>query len=162
MRDSICLLALLSSSIVAAADHPNWTELAKLHRLPKDSEVVTKFVKEHDLKEVTKGPSGSFTPDDYAYSLLYRRNQVKTIILKVAPPQGGYAQDNWRSFSRGLPYKLTASDGRADVVRKLGQPTKPEGDRWHHDGLEIWVFFDGDESGIIELYIEPLKEDTKS
>ena len=100
MRDSICLLTLLFSSIATAADHPTWTELAKLHRLPKDSEVVTKFVQEHELKEVTKGPSGSFTPDDYAYSLLYRKNHVKTIILKVAPPSGGYAQDNWRSFSK--------------------------------------------------------------
>ena len=79
----------------------------------------------------------------------------------MTPPHDGYAQDNWRSFSKTLPNRLSADDGRADVVSKLGQPTKPDGDQWHHDGLEIWVHFDGDESGIDELYIESLRADAK-
>ena len=72
--------------------------------------MATKLVQKHELKEARKGPSGSFTPDNNAYSILYRRNHVKTIILKVTPIPGGYAQDDWRSFSRALPFKLTAND----------------------------------------------------
>ncbi len=158
MRILIVLLSLLAAPVAVAAEHPVWADLAMLYGQSRDSKAVTKFVREHKLEEITKGPSGSLTPDDHAYSLLYRANRINTVVIKVTPPPNGYAQDNWCSYSETLPCKLVAGDGRPEVVEKLGQPTKPGGDRWCHDGVEVWVFFNDGETGINELYIWPVEK----
>jgi hypothetical protein len=161
MRFVIFLGAILFSSIAFGAEHPPWANLAKLKGLSKDSAEVVAFVRAHGLKETTKGPSGSFYPDDHAYTILYRDGRVQTIVLKVSPPPGGFTEKTWRSYSSTLPYKLEAEDGPSEVVQKLGQPTKRDGDTWHHEGRVIWVFFKEKESGINELYISPLELERK-
>ncbi len=157
MRFFLAALLLLSSAASLPAAHPQWSELANLFGKEKDSPEVAALVRMEMLGETTKGPSGNFTPDDYSYSLLYRENKIETIVLKVTPPPQGYAQENWRSYAQPLPGGLAADDGRAEVVKKLGEPTRPGGDTWLLMDWELWVHFNQEESAISELYVSRLE-----
>ena len=160
MRYLLLSAMLVFVSTARAAEHPQWASLAALHGQQKDSKEVVAFVQAHKLDEVTKGPSGSFTPDDNAYSLLYRDNRIKWIVIQASPVPKKYANANWRPYSKALPGGLSPKDGRKDVVKKLGKPTKPDQNRWNHRGLLIWVMFNKEKTAIRELFVSVQKKST--
>jgi hypothetical protein len=155
MRWSLVLLVSACCSVVHAIDHPAWDSLAKLYDLPKDSKEVTSFVRAHGLSGVSKGPSGSFSADDQSYSLLYRRNQICTIKLRVSTYPDGYGEKHWKPYSGTLPGKLSPHDGRANVIKKLGATVQSRNNTWRCGTLYIWVHFDSKQESIDELFISP-------
>ena len=95
------LLLILTTLVcqVHEEDGVHWATLAKLFNQPKDSPEVARFVEIHGLRESTKGPSGSFTPDDHSYSILYRANRVDTIVFRVSPVLKEHREKHWRRYS---------------------------------------------------------------
>ncbi|QDU96799.1 hypothetical protein [Lignipirellula cremea] len=153
MRYLLLLAVLLVAPSNVLAGQPAWPDLAPLLGQPKDSPAVVAMVRQQALSETTKGPSGSFSSPDGSWSMLYESSRIKTIVLRVSPPGEGSSSPERQTFAPPLPGKLTRQDGRAQVVQKLGQPSRPDGDQWLHQGLVIWVFFDQSERQINELYL---------
>lgn len=153
MHLPLILIAVVSISHVHEDDCIEWASLAKLFNQPKDSAEVASFVETHGLRESTKGPSGSFTPHDHSYSILYRENRVDTIVLRVSPFPKEHSEKHWRPYTRKLPGKLSPRDGRAAVVERLGDPVKSRRSTWIHRGVYIWVHFDEKQNSIDELFV---------
>ena len=155
MRLAIGCVILFVGSVATAAEHPPWDVLAKLFGQGKSTPNVVKLVAAEKLSEITKGPSGAFTPNDHAYSLLYRKNKIETIKVQVGPWNRTSSEPHWQPYSGELPGGLTASDGREEVIKKLGTPIENRKDTWLHDKLMIWVHFDQKEESISVLYVSP-------
>lgn len=155
MRYLLMLLVVCSGSIAQAGDHPRWPALAELLKEAKDSKKVSIFVDAYSLSEATKGPSGSFSSPDRAFSLLYRDSRISTLVLRVSDWPEGYGEQHWKRYSEKLPGKLSATDGRDAVVEKLGEPVKNRKDTWLHDGLYLWIHFNEAQTQIDEMYISP-------
>ena len=151
-----CLLFALSLGGAShAVEHPSWASFEELLGQEATSAEVVAFAKKNDLSETTKGPSGSFTPRDHAYSLLYRRSKISTIILKVGPFPKDYREPHWKAYGGKLPGGLHPADGRGEVVKKLGKPVDSRKDTWKVGPLHIWVHFNQGEDEINELYVSP-------
>lgn len=155
MRYLSAAVFFLWCGTLPAAEHPKWSELGKLFNQAKDSETVASFVKDQSLSEVTKGPTGMFSPDDRAYRLRYDENRISTIIIKVDEWPEDYGEKHWRPYSKKLPAGLSPKDKREQIVKKLGNPVKNRQNTWQHDGLHIWVHFDEEKKTVDELYISP-------
>ena len=153
MRLLSTVAVLLMCVAAQAADHPSWETLQKLLGQPTDAAAVSEVVNAHRLSHTTKGPSGMFTPDDYAYTLLYRQNRISSIQLRVAPRQKESSEPHWRPYGGTLPADLSAGDGRAEVSMTLGKPIENRKDTWRHGNLYIWVHFNEAEGAIDELYV---------
>lgn len=155
MRYPLVLLALWFGTIAQAGDHPRWPALAELLKEAKDSNKVSTFVGAHSLSEATKGPSGSFSSADRAFSLLYRDSRICALVLRVSDWPEGYGEQHWKRYSEKLPGKLSATDGRAAVVEKLGEPVTNRKATWLHDGLYLWIHFNEAQTQIDEIFVSP-------
>ena len=125
----VALLTLAASSAVFAADHPALSELTPLLTRAIDSDEIQALVKKYHLKKGYKFDAGSFTPEDHAYTLMFRENRISAIILQALPWPKGYGDANWTTYSHPLPRNLKATDTRKSVEDKLGKPSKPDEDR---------------------------------
>lgn len=142
---------------------PAWNEIRALFGRDVASSEVKKFVATHQLSEITKGPSGSFTPGHHAYSLLYRENRISTVVLRVSawPEESG--EKHWRAFEGDLPAGIRRDHLRKDILALLGEPITKAADTWQADGLELWIFFNRTTGVIDEIYISkqgPPNQDT--
>ena len=152
------LVAFLLPTLGMAAEQPDWKELQQLLGKPIASKEVVDFVKTYELKERAKGNSGSFRAPHESYSVMFRQDTVDTIVLHASPWPKGFGDADWTPYAKPLLAGLTPVDGRKEVERKLGAPTKPGGDWWIHGELTIWVIFNKQESSIDELYIWRTKD----
>ena len=153
MRLLITVSVMLLCVAAQAAEHPNWDTLQKLLGKAADSPEVNELVDAYGLSHTTKGPSGMFTSDDFAYTLLYRRNHISSIHLRVAPRLKEFSEPHWRPYDGELPADLNAGDGRAEVSMTLGKPIENRQNTWRHGELHIWVHFSEGEEAISELYV---------
>ncbi len=155
MRCACLLLVVGFGAVAQAAEHPSWDSLAKLFDKPKDAPEVVALVRERELSEITKGPSGSISSRDQSYSLLYRQNKINTIVVRVAPWREKFSEPHWQVFSGKLPGDLSVDDGRDEVIKKLGMPLESRKNTWKQNGLHIWVHFNQKQDGISELFVSP-------
>ncbi len=149
----VILLAISVSTTILAADHPELKELAPLLSQPIDSDAVQTVVKKYQLDKTYKFDSGSFTPEDRAYKLMFRENRISNIILRASPWPKGYSDPNWTVYSHPLPSTLNPADSRKDVEGKLGKPTNPGGDRWVKKKVLLWVHFAEGDAAIDEIWV---------
>jgi hypothetical protein len=147
------LLALAIPSLASAAEHPPLSELYPLLSLPIDSGLVQGIVKKHDLQKMYKFDSGTLTSADHAFTLVFRNNRIKTIVLRVSPWPKGSGEANWTTYSQPLPRKLLATDRRKEIENKLGQPTQPGGDLWIGESMLLWVHFEEKVAAISEVWV---------
>ena len=140
-----------------SAAHPSWAELAALFGREKTSPEVRAFVAERQLGETTKGPSGMFSPRDNAYTLMYSRNLIETIVIHVQPWPEGYGESHWSPYRGKLPFGLRVTDRREEVLRRLGPPTQKNGETWHCRGLSVCALFRKADGAIESLYISPIE-----
>jgi hypothetical protein len=143
----------LSKTKAPPADHPALTELTPLLTLHIDSKEVQAVAKKYDLQKGYKFDQGSFTARDEAFTLMYRRDRIESIILRAAPWSKSESDPGWTTYSKALPHDLKATDARQDVEKKLGQPTKPGGDRWSDGKFELWVHFGPKDASIEAIWI---------
>ena len=146
---------LLVAATVQSAEHPSWETLSKLLGKAADSPEVAGFVSAHKLDEITKGPSGAFSSPDQAYTLLYRKGQISSIVVRVAPRRKESSEPHWRAYSGKLPGGLSVDDGKDKVTAKLGKPVESRMNTWRQGDVHIWVHFNQAENGIDELFISP-------
>jgi hypothetical protein len=80
---TVLLLFAGSTALTLASpnEHPHADQLLGLLGLEISSSSVTNFVAGKTLSKSVKFDSGSFTPPDQAYSLLFHRNQIECVIL---------------------------------------------------------------------------------
>lgn len=154
----VIISGLLSISAAGNADesYPAWSELEPLLGKEKDSREVAAVVKKYQLKEATKGPSGSFGPDNHSFSLLYRRNRISTIIVDVLPPPKGYGEPDWTAYQPKLPFGIQKADKRAEFVMRFGRSKSKSGTIFEHKKFEIWAHFRENDGVLSELFISPL------
>ncbi len=154
----LSLFAVLITHLASAAEQPEWNDLDQLFGRPITSKEVIEFVDMHQLRKAAKGDSGSFTAPHQAYSVMFREDIVSTIVLQTTPWPKGYGDPDWTFYKKTLPAGLSPEDSRNVVERKLGAPNTPGGDHWIFGTLEIWVFFNKQESGFNELYVSKAKD----
>jgi hypothetical protein len=151
----IILLAAIAA-LVSAAEHPEWPALEKLFGEDSQSQVMKDFAAKYELREHTKGPSGGFSPEHQAYSLLYDGGRIGTIIIKLSQWRGTVETQDWQTYSQPVPGGLSSGDDRNAVERKLGQPRKAGGEVWEHGGLELWIHFKEGGVSIDSIYIKKI------
>ena len=116
------LAAVLSIAPLLAEDsaelkaQPNLKELCSLFGVEISAPELSGFVKEYSLKKAAKGSSGSYSPENYAYSIMFRKNKVTTIILQSN--QGTWQADDWDAYT-DLPFGLSFGDSHKTVAKKL-------------------------------------------
>ncbi|QQL44061.1 hypothetical protein [Sulfuriroseicoccus oceanibius] len=158
MKTLIALLMLVAFNSALADEYPAWPELAPLFGKEKDSIQVKVFVTKWKLKEHTKGSSGGFTPENHSYSLLYRQNEIVTIILNVLPPPAGYGEESWTAYKPTLPFGIKQTDKPEELTERFGEPVSKIGTTWEHDGYQIWALFRKENGDLSELYISKISE----
>jgi len=151
VKDFLNMKKTAAVDIDAKSQHPEWSTLVSLFGRLKDSDYVVDYTSKHGMRELSKGSSGSYVPQDWAYSLMFRDNRIETIVLRASPSTEDYGEKHWRPYSQSMPGELSPQDSRAEVIKKLGKPTTLGGDRWLHNGLVLWVHFDKAEKSIFEL-----------
>ncbi len=160
----IRLLTIISISLsitahIHGAEHPEWKVLTALLGKRYDSAEMKAFVREHELRSAIKFDSGSFSPNDRAYSVLFRDGRISSIFLRIAPWPKLDGMSDWTPYPRALPARLTARDSRESVIKKLGQPTlgnarTDEGrNTWVDHELGIWLIFKDGDGPIEELFL---------
>lgn len=142
-----------------ANDHPAWDELSALYGEKAEGTVVQRFVKTYDLKEATKGLSGSFFPKHNGYTISYRDGAVSTIILKTSPWIEGYGGKDWKPYAHKLPCGIKDRPMLRDLVRRFGPSEFPNTSVWVVNGLRIWAIC-LDDGTVSELYISPAAEES--
>jgi len=155
MKTLIIRLTLLISMATVPAHagvNPTWDELNYLIGKMITSEDVKQFVEAHNLSKSAKGDSGSFTPNNNSYSVMFDGDRVSTIILNVAPWPNNFGDAYWKSFDGDLPAKIQRDHIKPDFIKMFGESHTPQGDAWITDGLEIWVHFNK-EGAISSLYV---------
>ena len=147
------LLSIFLSTIALASDDPKWSELNNLFGKKISSPEVKKLVKIHNLLKAAKGDSGSFSPKNMAYSLMFRGNAISTIILKTSPWPEGSGEKHWREFKGELPAKIKRTHLRKDIIEMFGKSHTKKGDTWISEDLKIWIFFNENTGTVDELCI---------
>jgi hypothetical protein len=142
----------LGANVALAADDPKWEELKVLFGLNIESEKVKRVVRTYDLSKAAKGDSGSFTPKHHAYSLMFDRDNISTIVLQVSPWPKGYGDPGWRPYAGDLPSRIKTSSRIKDLITLFGESHTKQGHTWISDGLDIRVLF-SDDGSISELYV---------
>jgi hypothetical protein len=122
---ALLLMAVLSITPLLAEDsmvkvQPNLKELCSLFGVDISSPGISGFVKKYSLKKAAKGPSGAYSPEDQAYSVMFRQNKVNTIILQSN--QGTWQPDDWGAYT-DLPFGLSFGDSHKTVAKKLDLKT---------------------------------------
>jgi len=158
MKTLTALIILVAFNSALADEYPAWPELAPLFGKQKDSIQVRMFATKWKLKEHTKGPSGGFTPENHSYSLLYRQNEIVTIILDVLPPPVGYGEESWTAYKSTLPFGIKTTDRPKEFTELFGEPVSKKGATWEHDGYRIWALFSKENGKLSELYISKASE----
>ena len=147
------LMILISLFSLHAKDYPEWEELQALFGKEKDSKAVQVFAEKWQLKELSKGSSGSFYPENNSFSVMYRQSKIKTIIIDVLPPPKGYGHAHWTEYKETLPFGIEAADKIPELTKKFGKSKTKQGHTWVHKGYEIWVHFRKENKKISALYI---------
>ena len=159
MKTIAFLLVVVGACSVSLADqYPPWSELQPLFGESKDSEAVTLFVAKWELKEITKGPSGSYFPDNSSYSLLYRQSKIETIILDVLPSPPGQGEEHWTEYRQELPFGILASDTEENFSKRFGKPISRIGTTWSHNGFSVWAHFNSGDGKLAALYISEIEK----
>jgi len=142
-----------ASATLLVANHPELKEITPLLSLAIDSERVQSFVKKYHLRKGHKFDSGSFTSEDQAYTMIFRENRIVYVVLHASPWPEGYGDPNWSVYSRPLPSNLRPTDGRKDVVAKLGKPIETNGNRWVNNSMLLWLHFTDEDTAIDEVWV---------
>jgi hypothetical protein len=133
-----------------AADQPLWAELDTLFGQHFDSPPVEDFVRKFGLLDAAKGDSGSYSPRDRSFALMFRGYRIECIVLTVGPRP---LNPDWASYSSALPFGLVASDDRDHVIQKLGDPGHPKSNQWVFHGYLLMLSFDSKTGALEEVYI---------
>lgn len=156
-----CLFWIQSSNPFCSAAQPAWPVLNALFHQPVDGPLVRDLIRKYDLSRTVKFDSGSYSPSDRSYSLMFDGDRIDCIILHFGPWPAGGGYETWTSYSEPAPFGLLASDDRSDVIRKLGAPDEfPKSDTWIFKGYRLMLIFDPKSGKIEEAYIS--RDDVKT
>jgi len=154
------IAGLLNQVSAADAEQPTWGELNELFGLDIKSPVVTAFRNKYKLSISTKPQT--LNPEDRSFSINYSQDKIESLHLRIAPH--GFGEPNWASFAGELPYGLSKTDKKADIIEKLGKPLEIFGpgvysDDWDYKEHRISVSFGGKDSHIekIRFSLRPKK-----
>lgn len=154
MRILFCAaLVLITSALRAAETTPSWAELESLFGTPVEGPVLKKFAASHLLTRAAKGDSGSLTPKNQSYSIMFTGNRVDCVVLHVGPWPKNYGESSWTGFENDLPFGLKRLHSRKDVVALLGESDTLSGNFWQMNGCELRISFSKSTGLIQEIYI---------
>jgi hypothetical protein len=112
----LAVAPLLAEGTVKAKAQPSLKELRALFGVAVSSPEVSTFVKRYSLKKTAKGEEGSFSPEDQAYSVMFTKHTVSTIVL--TSNQGPWQPSDWNAYTN-LPFRLAFADSHKVVAKKL-------------------------------------------
>ena len=158
---ALVLISFASQSFASEAKtpQPSWNEMASLYGIETGAPCVTDFVAKYKLGKVAKGDSGSFSPEDRPYSIMFRQGMIECIIFNIGawPDKKGYK--DWTTYTKPLPFGLAKSDKKSGIIAKIGKPTHPTSDMWVYAGHSLMFIFKEKDASIESIYI--WKEKTK-
>lgn len=154
MRIFFCVALVFVTSVLRAAERaPSWSELESLFGTPVEGPAVQKFAASHPLDKAAKGDSGSLTPKNQSYSIMFTGNRVDCVILHVGPWPKEYGEPNWVGFENDLPFGLKRLHTRKDVIAVLGEPDTLSGNFWQMNGCELRISFSKSTGLMQEVYV---------
>jgi hypothetical protein len=138
----------------ARGELPTWKELQDLLGKPISAPQVKRFAARFGLHQYQKFDEGGF--ENYGetpVSLLYRKDKVKRIIVRLSEMPG----QNGPTYSGALLLGLQHDDTPEDAVRRLGQPvhqTSPDYLLFRYKTFDLVLSFDPHTHRLAEIDLD--------